>query len=231
MRTSQNNQFCVVFKDGYRDSKKWINGKVVLIEKDDLLWIKEFERPWNGAVSYNGRIALVHTINGDYSRLSSSPKEFIDLRSKLTVIERSGEEIFTYNFGSNVEPCAISPDGNLVLVATAMPDNSVYCFDPQQKRMLWKYKNHSKIGVALGLEFNENEIDVFVGASMATKEKEYALKLDGTLSQEYEKELEKLKKIKKHMQVLVIIILLSRCDKTYKCAIASSFILSRYIDE
>jgi hypothetical protein len=32
---------------------------------------------------------------------------------------------------------------------------------------------------------------------MATKEKEYALKLDGTLSQEYEKEKEKLKKIKK----------------------------------
>lgn len=38
-----------------------------------------------------------------------------------------------------------------------------------------------------------NEIDVFVGASIATKEKEYALKLDGILSQEYEKELQKLK--------------------------------------
>jgi hypothetical protein len=79
LRTSQNNQFCLVFRDGYGDFKKWINGKVVLIEKDDLLWIKEFQRPWNGAVSDNGRIALVHTINRDYSRLSSLPKEFIDL--------------------------------------------------------------------------------------------------------------------------------------------------------
>lgn len=90
---------------------------------------------------------------------------------KLTVTEKSGEEIFAYDFGSNVEPCAISSDGNLVSVATAMPDNSVYCFDPQQKTMLWKYKNHSKIGVALGLKLYGNEIDVFVGASMATKEK------------------------------------------------------------
>jgi outer membrane protein assembly factor BamB len=196
LRTSQNKQFCVVFRDGYGDSKKWINGKVVLIEKDDLLWIKEFERPSNGAVSDNGRIVLVHTINRDYSRLSS-PKEFIELGSKLTVIERSGEEIFAYDFGSNVEPCLISSDGNLVSVATAMPDNSVYCFDPQQKRMLWKYKNHNKIGGVSGLKFNGNEIDVFAGVSMATKEKQYALKLDGTLSQEYEKELQTLKKIKK----------------------------------
>jgi len=90
----------LVFSDGYGDSKKWINGKVVLIEKDDLLWIKEFERPWNGAVSDNGRIALVHTINQGYSRLSSSQKKSVDLVSKLTVIESSGEEISTHNFGS-----------------------------------------------------------------------------------------------------------------------------------
>jgi outer membrane protein assembly factor BamB len=161
-----------------------------------LLWIKEFERPWNGAVSDNGRIVLVHTTNRDYSRLSSSPKEFMDLESKLTVIERSGEEIFTYDFGSNVEACAISSDGNLVSVATLMPDNSVYCFDPQQKRMLWKYKNHTKNGRVLGLKFNGNEIDVFAGTTMVRKEREYALKLDGTLSQECEMQLQTLKKIK-----------------------------------
>jgi hypothetical protein len=195
LRTSQNKQFRIVFSDGYGDSKKWMNGKVVLIEKDYLLWIKEFERICNGEVSGNGKTVLVHTINRDYSR--TSPKEFIDLGSKLTVIERSGEETFTYEFGSNVEACEISPDGNLVLVATAMPDNSLYCFDPQQKRTSWKFKNHSKIGVVLGLELNGNEIDVFTGASMAAKEKEYTLKLDGILSQEYEDELQKLKKIKK----------------------------------
>jgi hypothetical protein len=43
---------------------------------------------------------------------------------------------------------------------------------------------------------NGNEIDAFTGANMATKQIEYALKLDGIPSQEYEKELQKLKKTK-----------------------------------
>lgn len=194
---SQDKQFSVVYSDGYGDSKKWINGKVLLVEKDILLWIKEYERPCNGAVSDSGRVVLIRTITRDYARISSSPKEFIDLGCKLSILERSGEEIATYEFGSNVGPCVISPDGNLVSVATAMPDNTVYCFEPGKNRLLWKYKNHNKMGVVLGLKFRANEIEVFSGSNTASNEKEYALNLDGTLTQHYEMELRTLNKIKK----------------------------------
>ena len=71
LTTSQDKQFSVVFSDGYSDFKKWINGKVLFVEKNILFWIKEFERPWNAAVSDTGRVVLIHTINRDYSRISS----------------------------------------------------------------------------------------------------------------------------------------------------------------
>lgn len=194
---SQERKFSAIFNDGYGHYKKWINGKILLVQSDTLLLIKEFERIFNVAISDTGRIAVIHTINRDYSRISSSPKEFIDLGCKLSVFENSGKEIFLQEFGSNVEPCVISPDGRLVLVATAMPDNSVYCFEPERNRLLWKYKNHNKMGVVLGLKFKDTEIEVFVGNSISTMEKDYALNLDGTLTQKYETEVLALSKIKK----------------------------------
>ena len=106
LRASKSNQFSVVFEYGYADSQcipnKWINGKVCLIEKDNLLWIKEIQRPTNAVVSDFGRIALLHKIYQDYS----SDKEFMDLGGTLTVIEKSGETSFTYEFGSNIEGLA-----------------------------------------------------------------------------------------------------------------------------
>lgn len=197
LRTSQNRQFSIVFRDGFGYTNRWINGKACLIEKDELIWVKEFERPWNAAVSDTGRVALIYTINRDYSRISSSPKEFTDLGCKLNVFERSGKEIFRFDFGSNIEACAISSNGNLVSVATAMPDNSVYCFEPEKNRLIWKYKNHNKMSIVLGLKIKDNEIEVFAGNSTASMEKEYALKLDGTLTQQYETEIIALGKIKK----------------------------------
>ena len=196
LTTSQDKQFSVVFSDGYSDFKKWINGKVLFVEKNILFWIKEFERPWNAAVSDTGRVVLIHTINRDYSRISSTPKEFTDLGSKLSVVEKSGETIFTYEFGSNVEPCAISSDGKLASAATAMPDNSIYCFELEKNRLLWKYKNH-KMGVVCGLKFKANELEVFSGSNMTTMEKEYVLNLEGTLTQQYEMEFRTFSKIKK----------------------------------
>ena len=201
-RISQNKRFTLFFVDGYiliqNDTEKWINGKVWLEEGDLIFWIKEIERPTNAAVSNVGRIALlIYTASNDYSKSSSSkPQEFINLGGKLIIIEKTGEEIFTYDFGSNIEGCDISPDGNLVSVASAAPDNSVYCFDIQQKKLLWKYKNHAR-RIVLKLQFTEYNIDVFTGHSTATINKEYSLQTDGNLTPHYAKEKEIIDTINK----------------------------------
>jgi curved DNA-binding protein CbpA len=196
LRSSQNSQFLVVFRDGFGNSNRWINGKVYLIERDYLLWIKEFERPINAAVSDNGTIALLHTFKKD--RLSSSsPKEFIDLGGTLTVIERSGKSLFTYEFGSNIQGCAISQNGNLVSVATLYPDNSIYCFDVERKTLSWRYPIHATKMPVLGLEFKGNQIDVFSGSNIATMGKKYTITIDGILLTEYEDKSDALKKIRK----------------------------------
>jgi DnaJ domain len=157
LRTSLDRQFSVVFSDGYLDSRsdppRWISGKVFLIEKDNLLWIKEIERPTNAAVSDNGTVALLYSLYRDSASLLSS-KEFFDLGGTLAVIEKSGKTLFTYDFGSNIEGCAITRDGNLVSVGTLYPDNSVYCFYVGEKKELsWKYKGYNRKNAAPGLEF------------------------------------------------------------------------------
>jgi hypothetical protein len=186
IRISQNRQFSIVFRDGFGYNNKWINGMACLIEKDELIWVKEYERPWNAAISDTGRVALIHVT-----------KESTDLGCKLSVIESSGKNIYNYYFSSNVEACAISSDGILVSVATLKPDNSIYCFEPENDILKWKYKNHNKMSVVLGLKFKDTEIEVMTGGSMATMEKDYILKLDGTLTQQYETEAMTLNKIKK----------------------------------
>jgi hypothetical protein len=222
LRTTLDRQFSVVFSDRYGqgDPPRWISGKVFFIEKANLLWIKEIERPWNAAISNNGTVALLYSLYRD-SRSSGSPKEFLDLGGTLTVIEKSGKTLFSYEFGSNIEGCAITQDSDLVVVGTLYPDNSVYCFYVGEKKelpskykgihrknastglefrgkgLLWKYKSHGRRKPILGLEFRGNQILVFTGRSDATMEKEYELNLDGTLTVEYQNKLETLKKIKK----------------------------------
>jgi hypothetical protein len=200
LRTSQDNKFSVVFSDGHFDNEyyppKWMNGKVCLIEIDNLLWIKDIERPTNASISNYGRIALLYTIHRDAS--SSSPtKEFIELGGTLSVIEKSGETVFTYEFGSNIEGCAISPDGELVSVATLYPDNSIYCFEIRRRLLLWKYRSHIRKIPILGLNFSGNQIDVFTGSSISTMHKEYELNVDGTLPPKYQQTLDSLEKTKK----------------------------------
>jgi hypothetical protein len=201
-RISQNQRFTLFFVDGYtliqQNFEKWINGKVWLEESNFIFWIKEIERPTNAAVSNTGRVALLlDTASLDYSKSASNKvQEFIDLGGKLIIIEKTGEEIFTYDFGSNIEGCDISPDGNVVSVSSAAPDNSVYCFDVQQKKLLWKYKNHAR-RIVLKLLFNEHNIDVYTGHSTATINKEYSLQINGNLTPPYAKEKEIIETIKK----------------------------------
>jgi len=140
---------------------------------------------------------LIYTASNDYSISSSSkPQEFVNLGGKMIIIEKTGEEIFIYDFGSNIEGCDISPNGNLVSVASAVPDNSVYCFDIQQNKLLWKYKNHAR-RIVLKLQFTENNIDVFTGHNTATINKAYSLQPDGNLTPYFTKEKEIIDTIKK----------------------------------
>ena len=115
LRTSQNSHYSVIFSDGYLEINRWINGEIWLVEMDNLVWIKKIDRPDNAAVSDGGTVAFLHRIFRDSSM---GDKEFMDLGGSLAVAEKSGKIIFTYEFGSNIEGCAISPDGNFVSVAT-----------------------------------------------------------------------------------------------------------------
>ena len=169
LRTSPNKNFSLIFRDGHLETlgtSKWVSGIVCLIENDSLLWLNDFERPTNAVVSDNGRVVVLHTYHKDYSSMSSTPKEFVDLGGTLTVMEKSGETLMTSEFGSNIYGCAVSPDGELVLVATAYPDNCVYCFQMQERRLLWKYNNHDRENTVLGLEFDGDKINVFAGNSI-----------------------------------------------------------------
>jgi hypothetical protein len=186
LRASQNNKFYVFFN----------NKKIILIQDDCLIWIRDFERLINIVVSDNGIVALLN-YNHTEDSSSSSPKEFIDRGGTLSVIDKSGELIFTYEFGSNVEAITISPDGKLVALATLYPNNTVYCFDISKRRLLWKYQNHIKRFPVLELNFTGSHIDVIMGNSIATANKEYELNLDGTLTIKYQQKLDSLKKIKK----------------------------------
>jgi DnaJ domain len=209
LNASPNNQYLIVFHDGYGYYDKWINGKLLLIEKNELLWFREFERPINAAVSDDGRIALLYTANRDSAAHSSTPKEFTDLGCNLTVIEKTGVEIFSYEFGSNADACDISSDGELIVVSTFRPDNTIYCFDMKYlstrdlklgdpmkpKKGFWKYKNHSR-KVVVRLQIIQNIIEVFTGHTISSFEKEYALYTNGTLLPEYAKEVENISKLK-----------------------------------
>lgn len=201
--TSTNNRFSVFYNYDedkfYSESQKRISGNIYLKEENNLLWIKNFENPINAAVSDNGRVALLHKRQTDYSKFSSSanPKESIDLGGTLTAFENDGQQIFTYNFDSNLEGCSISSDGKLISVSTLFPDNSIYCFDLQNRNLLWKYKNHSR-KVILKLQFNnKNNIVVFTGSNTSTTEKEYVMQLDGNLEPSYAHVVNNLNKIKK----------------------------------
>ena len=176
--------FSVVFDDS----------NVCLKEMDNLLWVKEFDRPTNAAVSNNGTVALLHK-NYNGSSLSVLNKKPV-LGGKLSVIEKSGNILFTYEFTSNIQGCAISEDSRLVSVSTLLPDNSVYCFDMNTKQLLWKHR-HLRRQAILALKFRGNELDVFTGHTVVSKEKDYALNLDGTLTADYQDKFDSIEKIKK----------------------------------
>ena len=128
----------------------------------------------------------------------------------MTVIEKTGVEIFCHEFGSNSFACDISSDGQLIVFSTFRPDNTIYCFDMkylgsndlkladsiEPKKGFWKYKNHSR-KVVVRLQIIENFIEVFTGYTLSSFEKEYSLYTNGTLLPEYAKELENISKLKK----------------------------------
>jgi hypothetical protein len=157
---------------------------------------KNSNRPINTVISDNG--IVIHLYDNHRGKSASSyPKESIDLGSALSILDNSGKLIFAYEFGSNVQGCAISPDGKLVVISTLYPDNSVYCFDILKGSLIWIYKNHIKRLPIIELRFNGSRIEVIMGNSQVMANKEYELNLDGTLTNEYQQGLDSLNKIKK----------------------------------
>lgn len=83
----------------------------------------------------------------------------------MIIIKKNSEQTFIHEFGSNIEDCDTSSEGKLVSVARLSPDNSIYCFDLQHKKLLWKYKNYAR-RMILKLQFYENNIGMYTGHDM-----------------------------------------------------------------
>jgi len=194
---SPNQTYLSIFKDGkmiiQEKNQKWQSGIVCLLKEDNLLWWKEFERPVNVSIGNDGTAVILHTIYRSAS--NSKPEPGKDLGGSITVTDVKGDQLFKKDFTSNVEACSISEDSKHALVATLFPDNTLYCFELEKKKLLWEYKNHDRKPI-LGIKFSNNKIQIFTGGTTSSQEIRYELTLDGKLVEQFANELQKFQSLK-----------------------------------
>ena len=183
---SPNGVYLVAFVDGHFETigneKKWVDGQVCLVKNlKTVLWGKRLDRPNDGAVSNNGRVAI-----NDWLKMKQT------LGGKFYIFDQRGKILVEKEFSSNLATCAISHEGNYTVVSTAFPDNRIYFFDSENGESKWSYKNHSREPV-LGLSISDSRVEVWTGKSGATKKYDYSLDFEGGLTEE---DVEKLKQVR-----------------------------------
>lgn len=162
---SPNGVYLVAFAD--------FDGQVCLVKNPrTVLWSRKLERPNDGAVSNNGRVAI-----NDWLKIKQK------LGGKFYVLDQNGRILVMKEFNNNLGTCAISQEGNYAVVSTLFPDNTVYFFDNENGELKWSYKNHSREPV-LGLSISDGKVKVWTGKSGATKKYNYSLTPEGRLSKE-----------------------------------------------
>lgn len=162
---SPNGVYLVAFSD--------FDGQVCLVKNlKTVLWSKKLERPNDGFVSNNGRVAI-------NDRLTIKQT----LGGRFYIIDHNGRILVKKEFNNNVGTCAISQEGKYAVVSTLFPDNTIYFFDTENSELKWSYKNHSREPV-LGLSISDGKVQVWTGKSGVTKKYNYSLTLDGRLSKE-----------------------------------------------
>jgi HEAT repeat protein len=162
---SPNRVFLVAFEDS--------DGQVFLVKNlRSILWSRRLERPNDGVVSNNGRVAI-----NDWLRIKQR------LGGRFYIIDQNGKILVKKDFSSNLGTCAISQDGNYAVVSTLFPENTIYFFDIENGKLKWSYKNHSREPV-LGLSISNGRVEVLTGKSGATKKYDYSLTLEGRPSRQ-----------------------------------------------
>lgn len=133
---SENNKYIVACQDsdyrggtrgGARDSG---NGRAVLIKNNQLLWVRDFQRPHDAVVSNDGFVALNDWLFGD------------GLKGKFFIINPSGEVLIADQFTANLHKLGISNDSKLAWTTTLVSDTSdstqLIVYDPINGKKLFQ---------------------------------------------------------------------------------------------
>lgn len=179
---SQNGQYVLIREDsdrengigGYRDSG---NGRFALVNKGQVVYVGECERPTKGEVANNGIFAITDNLFGD------------KLGSKLYVYSANGNLRFSHVFTANTLNIGISAEGTHVAAQLCNSETEdsgkLYLFDVNQCKVASMFAPET--GWANRYEFAELEKIVYL---CYKNSRCYAYSFDGTFldSSRYESE-------------------------------------------
>src|SRR5208283_4412645 len=103
-------QFTIAFSDGHfvkeAETKRWVDGKIVLLRAETFAWYKDIPRPSCAKVTDNGVVVACDTgYKTDYR-----------LGGKLLVFDSKGGTLLQREFNFNLYDCNITSDGETCFV-------------------------------------------------------------------------------------------------------------------
>lgn len=107
-----------------------------LVIGEQLLWKESFERPIAESLSSKGKVGVI------WERTLISSSDHLTANSGkcyLTILDSTGHRIAEFDLPFPAYAIAIS--GDLAIVATAFPDNSIRCYDIRNSELKWKVEN------------------------------------------------------------------------------------------
>lgn len=141
---SPNQKYIIAFDEGYIKDNKPTGGQVYLIENQKkIFWKKRLERPNAGFVTNQGEVIIIDWTSSD------------ELMGKLLIFSKQGKKVFEQIFESNIGGQDISHDGKELIITTCNPDNSIYLFDINNKKLLKKIKNNTSQKPLVNFVFSE----------------------------------------------------------------------------
>lgn len=143
------------------------------------------------------------------------------LKCRVTILDETENVINQFELPSLIGSNAISVNGNKAVFSTLIPDNTIYFYDLNENQIIWKYKNHSH-NLVQGIEFDNNAIIVSTGKNIASMKNEYELKLNGTIPEDCQNQLDGISKIKELPLEEAIPGLMNFFDSEYRTAVLKS---------
>lgn len=139
---------------------------VFLFHGDELQFAGAVERPNAAAVVDDGTVAVVEWMSRE------------ETNGTLHVFDSEGETVLKEVFDANLEPVAITPDGQYVATATFNPDCSTYIFDTVAGERRTRHENLQ--GNKLNLVFDQEDGDwVLYLSDSRDGDPLYGIDLDG----------------------------------------------------